>query len=363
MGFSFAGGGVKKHTLLTDKEVNGVIDHALESVREPQMYNSEAWSKLLAAEVYKAGDIPKKKWTGTQCIALTYDGTYIYAGLFTSPATIVKIDPKTMTVVGSPWTGSIPAGFCYALTFDGTYIYACCIAAVYKINPKDMTTVGEWGEIFGIGGVSITCDRNYIYFAFPTTQAMVYKIKTSDMSLADVWIEPTADSLVSITFDGIYIYAGTAEIGVPAKVFKIDPVTMTTVVMAGNPLILPFGRCFSLAFDGTYIYAGENDVNARVAKIKPSDMSTVAIFPGFFGRDNCRSLVFDGTYIYAGLDNTIGIVIKIDTDTMTILSEWRTGLVTTENNCNVLIFDGKFIYAGVDTGVLRKIVKDIYETD
>ena len=37
------------------------------------------------------------------CDALVYDGTYIYAGLATSPAQVVKIDPTTMTVVAT-WT-------------------------------------------------------------------------------------------------------------------------------------------------------------------------------------------------------------------------------------------------------------------
>jgi hypothetical protein len=47
-------------------------------------------------------------WIGAsgqnQCYALAYDGAYIYAGLYTSPARVIKIDRMTMTTVGV-WTG------------------------------------------------------------------------------------------------------------------------------------------------------------------------------------------------------------------------------------------------------------------
>jgi len=68
-----------------------------------------------------------KIWTGVTgqnlCRALTFDGTYIYVGLSTTPAYVVKINPSTMATV-STWTGSSGQNNCFGLTFDGTYIYA-----------------------------------------------------------------------------------------------------------------------------------------------------------------------------------------------------------------------------------------------
>jgi len=68
-----------------------------------------------------------KIWTGVTgqnyCCALTSDGTYIYAGLNTTPAYVVKINPSTMATV-STWSGAGGQDSCRALTFDGTYIYA-----------------------------------------------------------------------------------------------------------------------------------------------------------------------------------------------------------------------------------------------
>ena len=224
--FGEAGGGVTKHTQLTDKEVNGVIDHALKSVRDGHLYNFQAWKRLLATQPYKALEILRKTWVGATgedyCRALTFDGTYIYAGLYTSPARVIKIDPSTMTTISS-WTPPGGENLCSALTFDGTYIYAglwTLPAKMYKINPSTMTTVASWTA-------------------------------------------PGGDNFcTSLTFDGTYIYAACNT--VPARVIKIDPSTMTTI----SRWIGASGEntCWALTFDGTYIYAGLSTSPARIIR-------------------------------------------------------------------------------------------------
>ena len=89
-----AGVGITAHTALTDKEVVGVIDHALQSIRDGHLYNFAAWKRLLVTQPDKALKILARTWTGAvgqdYCLALTFDGTYIYAGLQTSPAQVVQ---------------------------------------------------------------------------------------------------------------------------------------------------------------------------------------------------------------------------------------------------------------------------------
>jgi len=121
-------------------------------------------------------------WTGgageDNCFALTFDGTYIYAGLEISPAIVIKIDPATMTTV-STWTGGAGEDNCLALTFDGTYIYAGLYttpALVIKIDPATMTTVSTWtggaGEDYCI---ALTFDGTYIYAGLQKTPALVIR--------------------------------------------------------------------------------------------------------------------------------------------------------------------------------------------
>ncbi|MGC8673468.1 MAG: hypothetical protein ACP5TO_08255, partial [Thermoplasmata archaeon] len=74
------------------------------------------------------------------------DGTYVYAGYFTAPGIVDKIDPSTMTLVSS---FTAPSGHNYveALTYDGTYIYAGYDTGpgiVDKIDPSTMTLVSSF---------------------------------------------------------------------------------------------------------------------------------------------------------------------------------------------------------------------------
>ena len=66
-------------------------------------------------------------WTGASgensCRALTFDNSYIYAGLYISLAKVVKIDRVTMATA-AVWTGPTGENNCLALTFDNSYIYA-----------------------------------------------------------------------------------------------------------------------------------------------------------------------------------------------------------------------------------------------
>ena len=180
--FGEVSGGVTKHTELTDKEVNGVIDHALKSVRDGHLYNFLAWKRLLATQPYKALEILKKVFTAqsgeNNCYALTFDGTYIYAGIATSPAKVIKINPSTMARVSS-WTGQTGEDYCFALTFDGTYIYAGLYtspAKVIKINPSTMATVSSWtGQTGEDYCVSLTFDGTYIYAGIATSPAKVIR--------------------------------------------------------------------------------------------------------------------------------------------------------------------------------------------
>lgn len=68
------------------------------------------------------------KWIGTsgqdQLNAVVSDGSNIYAGLYVSPAQVVKLDPVTLAPVGSPWVGAAGENYVTSLAFDGTYIYA-----------------------------------------------------------------------------------------------------------------------------------------------------------------------------------------------------------------------------------------------
>ena len=217
---------IENEIIAIETEIIDIIDHNLKSIRDGHLYNFQSWKRLLATQPYKALEILKKVWTGEtgedMCLSLTFDGTYIYAGLNISPAKVIKIDPSTMTTVSS-WTGESGEDYCFSLTFDVTYIYAGLYtspAKVIKIDPSTMTTVSVWtGETGEDGCLVSTFDGTYIYVSLGASPAKVIKIDPSTMTTVSVWTGETDESWGNaLTFDGTYIYAGLVTY--PAKVIR-----------------------------------------------------------------------------------------------------------------------------------------------
>ncbi|GAI78593.1 unnamed protein product [marine sediment metagenome] len=88
-------------------------------------------------------------WTGVagdEYCCLTQDADYVYAGLYTTPAKVIKIDKSTMTT-SAAWTGEVGENDCNAMTQDADYVYAglgTSPAKVIKIAKSTMTTSAAW---------------------------------------------------------------------------------------------------------------------------------------------------------------------------------------------------------------------------
>jgi hypothetical protein len=285
------------------------------------------------------------------CRCLTSDGTYIYAGLYTSPAQVVQIDPTTMTVVAI-WTGG---AYCQALAWDGTYIYAGLASGqVVKIDPTTMTTVLTWTGIIDV--LSLLSDGTYIYAGLGITGGVV-QIDPTTMTTVAIWtdVNPATDQsrCDALAYDGTYVYVGVTYRALwpyaeGVIVVKLDPTTMTRVGM-WEEYAFELSHCTSLAFDGTYIYAGiipQDVAFGQVVKIDPTTMTRVGTWAGGAGENACQALAFDGAYIYAGLSISPSKVVQIDPATMLTVLAW-TGAAG-QNECYALAYDGStYIYAGL----------------
>jgi len=173
------------------------------------------------------------------------------------------------------------------------------------------------------------------------------------------WTAEVGDNYCrALAFDGAYVYVGIS--GPTAKVIKIDPETMATV--ATWPGIGLYNYVYSLTFDGTYLYAGLNIDPAKVIKIDPETMTTVDTWTGAVGEKSCYALIFDGTYLYAGLNIDPAKVIKIDPETMTTVDTWTAEVG--ESYAIALTFDGTYLYAGlfIDPAKIIKIDRSTMTT-
>ena len=163
----FTAVGITKHIDLTDKEVAGVIDHASGSVTSEKLavaaivsghlgagavisgavasgqvgtyhvasgavkvqnlYTDRAVLGQLGWKPQLANEIKKKVLDlasgENKVCALGYDGTNLYAGLYTTPGKVVKIDPVSMSGI-STLTLASGENKVYSLGYDGTNLYA-----------------------------------------------------------------------------------------------------------------------------------------------------------------------------------------------------------------------------------------------
>ena len=87
-------------------------------------------------------------WTGGAgedfCQVLTFDGTYIYAGLYISPAKVIKINLSTMATI-SIWTAAAGENQCRSLSFDGEYLFLGVATTPAKLIRKIMRDIDETG--------------------------------------------------------------------------------------------------------------------------------------------------------------------------------------------------------------------------
>jgi hypothetical protein len=145
---------------------------------------------------------------------ITNDGTYLYLGLDMSTATVLKIDPATLTTVAT-WTGATGENFAMGMEWDGANIYVgteTAPAKLIKIDPATMATVYTYTAPTNFRAMyELVYDSNYIYAggdlgALSETGAI---LKIGTLAIVDGWGAGQASSGSGLSFIG----GGSSYIG------------------------------------------------------------------------------------------------------------------------------------------------------
>ncbi len=278
------------------------------------------------------------------------DGTYLYAGLQTSPGKIVKVDLATFTKVS---TLTLDTGENIVLSFasDGTYLYVGLQTSpgkIVKINLSSFIKESTLTLAAGENTVNtLSSDGTYLYAGLTTTPAKVVKIDLSTF-IKDSTLSLASGNNVNFIFtDGIDLYAA---IGSTASISKINISTFTEtaiLAIALQPKVLVSG-INSLFSDGLYLYSIAFDSNScYCTKIDLNTFTEIQYVD--VGLTN--ALFSDGTYLYIGSNTTNGIT-KLDLITFKILSS----IPVPEGSISSLFSDGTYIYAGLNVapGILSR---------
>ena len=144
--------------------------------------------------------------------AIISDGSYLYAGMGTTPGKVIRINSGTFTKVST-------------VTFD---------------------TNDDWSN-------TLCLDGAYIYSGLGTSPGKVIKVDLNTMSIVSTITFDTNDDVIHALFtDGSYLYAALET--TPGKVVRINLSTFVKV----SPIILAAGEndAYSLFSDNTYLYTG-----------------------------------------------------------------------------------------------------------
>ena len=295
------------------------------------------------------------------CHGLFSDGTYLYAGLYTTPGKIVKIDLSDFTTV-STLTLATGENNCHDLLSDGTYLYVSLDTApgkIVRINLADFTIDSTITLAAGSGGAyPLTSDGSYLYVGTVQTPARVVRINLADFTIdSTITLAAGENQCRSLISDGSYLYAGLYTI--PGKIVKIDLSDFTTV----STLTLAVGenQCQCSFSDGSYLYAGLYMSPGKIVKI---DLATFTKMDGItlaVGEDICRDLFSDGRFLYAGLSVSPGKIVKLDLSDFTTVSTLT--LAAGENLCRSIFSDSLYLYSGLNTSPAKIVRHYIYPTN
>jgi len=291
--------------------------------------------------------------------ALAVSGSYLYAGLYTSPGKIVKIN-STFNQVGTV-TFDTGENKITSLAVSGSYLYAgldTTPGKVVKIDLSAFTKVSTLTLNTGENNVmSLAIYGDYLFAGLNTAPGNVTKIDitggTTFSRVGTLKLASGENYVRALAVSGSYLYAGLRTS--PGKVVKIDPATLTKV---GTTLTLSTGENYivSLAASGSYLYAGLELSPGRVVKIDqtPSRIGAITLSTG---ENNVLSLAVSGNYLFAGLNTAPGNVTKIDITGGTTFSKVGTlKLSIGENNVRSVVANSTYLYAGLNT-LPGKVVK------
>lgn len=222
-------------------------------------------------------------------IRMCYYDSYIWAGLYTSPAKIAKIDP---TNPGAPTVYTLSAGhnLAYDICTGGGRVWSSLYShEIVKMDPSDGSYV-----IYALGTnnpTSIAYANGYLWIAHDATTTKLTKMDPSDGSYTEYTISGHHD-VCSLEYDGEWLWmtGNNPPNGLLAK-FNVNNNSYVVKNLNFNP-----NQAY---WDGNYLWIGSWTSPAKLVKYDTSDntYSTFVMFDKGFNnireiRGDCNNRLF-----------------------------------------------------------------------
>lgn len=272
--------------------------------------------------------------------AIDEDDEYVYIGLDTSPAKIIRIDRGDFSRAE---TKTLAAGEdkIASLVNDDNYIYVglkTTPGKIVRLSKSDFVTtrtiVLDSGQnIIG----SLTQDEDYIYIGLETRPARIIRLDKSNFTTIVLPLQASENRVISLVNDRENVYAVLDTS--PTQIVKVNKQNQS---LARGSLTVGEDSAYGMTQDESFLYLFLSTRPARMVRVSKQDFTAVAKIipaPG-------RGISQDQNFIYLVSDTSPAQVTRIDKETLLMTT---VSLAPGDHPAYDLVGQGQYLFLAFDT--------------
>jgi anti-sigma factor RsiW len=280
-----------------------------------------------------------------------YNGSYLWLGLFSSPAKIVKINSSGNYTIYTCATGDDNAT---SMVYANGSLWVGLDSVplkILKINPEDGSYKSYLLEesVFadGSGGVrnAVTFDGKYLWFGLWTKPAKLVRINPDDLSYQIYTCKEGEDNPSFALYDGKNVWFGLYT--APAKYLKVNPADGSCLAYT-----LKEGENYikTGVYDGKNVWFGLETKPGKLVKVNPDDGNYVA-YSLKEGENIITAGTFAQRYLWFSVASEPTKILQVNPYTGNYIAYTRGEI----RNISSASFDGKNLWFPDKSGRLLKV--------
>lgn len=281
--------------------------------------------------------------------AIDEDDEYVYIGLDTSPAKVIRIDQNDFSQAETK-TLAIGEDKVTSLVNDDKYIYVGLNTApgkIVRLSKSDFVTTRTIILESGQNNInSLIQDDDYIYVGLNTSPAQIIWLNKEDLSISSLSLEATGNRVVSLVNDHDYLYAILDTS--PTQIIKIDKQNRQ---MEKGSLTVGEDSAYAVIQDGDFLYLFLNTRPARMVRVAKETFTTVAKILPTTG----QAVSQDHNYIYLVSGASPAQTTRIDKEA---LSMTTVKLAPGDHPAYDIVGQGRYLFLAFDTEPAKIIQLD-----
>ena len=272
--------------------------------------------------------------------AINEDDQYIYIGLDTSPAKIIRIDKNDFSRAETK-TLANGENKVTSLVSDDKYVYVGLNTApgrIVRLSKNDFVTTRTILLDSGQNNVSqLTQDDQYIYIGLGTSPARIIRLDKDNLAFQALSLEASENRVVDLVNDhqSIYVALDTS----PTEVVKINKQNLE---FEKGSLTVGEDTVQALTQDESFVYLFLNIRPARMVRVSKTDFAAVAKIIPAAG----QAATQDSDFIYSVSGTAPAQVTRINKETLAITT---VSLMTSDHPASSIVGQGENLFIAFNT--------------